>query len=111
MAILGTPKINLWLTPSQKEFQVNVFFYDVGPLGGTELIGHATYTEKDATPGRAQLVSPQTDVISHKISSGHTLRVIIATSDIAYALPLLPVFTLDINHDAQHKSSISLPVL
>jgi len=111
MTILGTPDINLWVNPSRKEFQVNLFFYDVDERDNSKLISHATYSEMDANPSKEQLVCIDCDIICHQLGKGHKLRVVISTSDVMYALPLLMDFRADILHDVQYRSSITLPLI
>jgi hypothetical protein len=111
ITILGAPTLKLWVVPSKSEFQANVFFYDVDQKGGSELIGHTTYTKRNAKPGEEQLVTFDTNVISHQLKGGHKFRIVITTADILWVMPLSNNFDLDILYEPEHASSITLPLI
>ncbi|TYP84832.1 alpha/beta fold hydrolase [Blastococcus xanthinilyticus] len=89
--VVGASTVDLVVSSRTGSATLFAKLYDVGPDGGTTLPGGLVapisltgLSADPAAPSRAQVTLPG---IVHRFESGHTMRLVVSTTDQAYALP------------------------
>lgn len=88
VTVCGTPQIRFAVETANK-YQLNFFIYDVNRLGIATMVGHIPYTSKgDTVEANEKVVDLDMNVLAHKFKKGHSLRLVVTTSDASFVLPV-----------------------
>ncbi|WP_448625587.1 alpha/beta fold hydrolase [Geodermatophilus sp. URMC 64] len=89
--VVGAPTIDLAVTSPAGAATLFAKLYDVGPDGSmtlpSGLVAPLSLTGVSADPAAPTLVPVTLPAIDHRFEAGHTLRVVVSSTDQAYALP------------------------
>jgi ABC-2 type transport system ATP-binding protein len=89
--VVGTPTVHLAVSSPTGSATLFTKLYDVGPDGKTTLpsglVAPLALTDLSRNPAGPSLVEVTLPAIDHRFEAGHTLRVVVSTTDQAYALP------------------------
>ena len=108
--VAGSPTVQIRATSPTGEAVFFVKLYDVGPDGQATLpdglAAPVRLSGLPTEPGRALPVKVTLPAIVHRFEKGHRLRLVVATSDQAYATPVAPVV-----YTAAVESPVTLPTV
>jgi ABC-2 type transport system ATP-binding protein len=112
--VLGAPTVSIRAASPTGEAVLFVKLYDVGPDGAATLpsglIAPVRLSGLPADVARARPVVVTLPAIVHRFEAGHRLRIVVATSDEAYATPIRPtVYTVALG--SGETGSVSLPAV
>ncbi|MGY1806174.1 alpha/beta fold hydrolase [Blastococcus sp. SYSU D00669] len=89
--VVGAPTVELTVTSPTGTATLFAKLYDVGPDGSmtlpSGLVAPLSLTEVSADPADPTVVPVTLPAIDHRFEAGHTLRVVVSTTDQAFALP------------------------
>ncbi len=99
--VVGSPTVRLRVASVTGEAVLFVKLYDVDPAGSAtlaaDLVAPVRLTDLPADVDQARPVEVTLPAIARRIEAGHTLRVVVATTDQAYATGTEPaVYTVDV---------------
>ncbi len=121
LILVGSSRINLSVTSSTREATMFASVWDLGPDGTGEQAGLpqtavlpqlavAPIHLANLTPRSATTVQVALPAVAHQVPVGHRLRVVISSTDEAYALPTAAAtYTVDID-GARELSILQLPL-
>jgi ABC-2 type transport system ATP-binding protein len=112
--VLGAPTVSIRAASPTGEAVLFVKLYDVGPDGAATLpsglIAPVRLTGLPTDIARGRPVAVTLPAIVHRFDAGHALRVVVATSDEAYATPIRPtVYTVALG--AGDTGTVALPAV
>ncbi|MBU1672409.1 MAG: CocE/NonD family hydrolase [Actinobacteria bacterium] len=111
LEIVGAPNVNLHVTSSTKECQVNALLYDVGPRGFCRLVTHCAAMRTDMVPGRVEALNVELIACAHRFKPGHRVRLVLCAADPLYVFPSLVPSFYRVFHNPTYQSSMTLPVM
>lgn len=82
--LAGAPSLQLTVTPSQSQLSLFAYLYSVDALGQGQLLSHAPYSLRGATPGVAQRVDIVLEASAATIAAGRRLVLVVDTLDPRY---------------------------
>ena len=82
--LAGAPALRLTVTPSQSDVSLFAYLYSVDALGVGQLLSHAPYSLRGATPGVAQTVDIALQATAARIPAGRRLVLVVDTLDPRY---------------------------
>lgn len=82
--ISGAPQLTVPVTPSDADFTVVSYLYDVDEMGAATLLGHAPYTGTNLSPGATTDVRLSLQPLRYTVPVGHRLSLVIDTDDERY---------------------------
>jgi ABC-2 type transport system ATP-binding protein len=89
--VVGAPSIDLAVTSSTGRATLFAKLYDVGPDGSmtlpSGLVAPLALTDVSADPAAPTTVRVTLPAIDHRFEAGHTMRVVVSTTDQGFALP------------------------
>ncbi|MGY1600862.1 alpha/beta fold hydrolase [Geodermatophilus sp. SYSU D00815] len=89
--VVGAPSIEVAVTSPSGSATLFAKLYDVGPDGSmtlpSGLVAPLSLTEVSADPADPTVVPVTLPAIDHRFEAGHTMRVVVSTTDQAFALP------------------------
>jgi predicted acyl esterase len=104
----GTPKLNIWITPSLPQAELVVYLYDVDSLGFGTLVTHGPVSLHSATPGKTIQVSMELSATAWNVAPGHKLAIAIDTYDPLYSVPTLSVYNVKLPLSSNKQSILTL---
>lgn len=110
MVLVGAPRVDLRLTSSTNECQVNALLYDVSPRGFCRLVTHCAAMRADMEPDRVEDFYLDLIACAHRFPAGHAIRLVLCASDPAFVFPSLVPSSYRLLHTSEHPSSLTLPV-
>lgn len=111
VTVMGQPHITFLVQPDNDSFQLNFLVYDVNLVGTASLVGHIPYTIKHAAAGQPYEVDVDMNLMAHKFAAGHKIRLVVSTADMAYVVPVLDDYSIDLLYGGDYDSRLELPVL
>ena len=111
LTIVGAPSVDLHLTSSSSECQVNALLYDVSPRGFCRLVTHCAFTNREMEADTVERFTFDLIACAHRFPVGHRVRLVICAADPLYVLPSLTPSFYRLFHTAEHRSSLTLPVM
>ncbi|MFD8593289.1 alpha/beta fold hydrolase [Streptomyces sp. NPDC059637] len=89
--VTGSPRVSLTVESDSPDAVLFAKLYDVGPDGRgqvlpQQLVSPLRVTDADREGGRTVRVS--LPAVDHQVQAGHRLRLVVATTDLAYASPV-----------------------
>lgn len=82
--LVGSPSLRLTVTPSQANVSLFAYLYSVDALGIGQLLSHAPYSLRDATPGQATTIELALQATAVDIPAGRRLMLVVDTTDPRY---------------------------
>ncbi|GHH12218.1 ABC transporter ATP-binding protein [Streptomyces rubradiris] len=105
LRITGTPTATVRITSSRDDAVLFGKVYDVGPDGGGPVLPAQLVTPFRVTGAKAgKDVTVTLPAIDHEVRKGHRLRLVLASTDLAYASPAAPA-----TYTVALKSDLSVP--
>ncbi|MDN3261717.1 alpha/beta fold hydrolase [Streptomyces sp. CSDS2] len=105
LRITGTPTATVRVTSSRDDAVLFGKVYDVGPDGGSPVLPAQLVTPFRVTGAKAgKDVTVTLPAIDHEVRKGHRLRLVLASTDLAYASPAAPA-----TYTVALKSDLSVP--
>nr|MBA3489035.1 alpha/beta fold hydrolase [Longispora sp. (in: high G+C Gram-positive bacteria)] len=113
--MLGTPRVRIKVASPTGEATLFAKLYDVGPNGQATLpnglASPMRLTGLPASIEQAQAVTVSLPAVSLRLDVGHRLRLVLATSDQAYAGPVEPVvYTVALLGSQVDQAALVVPV-
>ncbi|WP_194704680.1 CocE/NonD family hydrolase [Xanthomonas phaseoli] len=82
--LAGSPSLRVTVVPSQSKVSLFAYLYCMDGLGVAQLITHAPYSLRNATPGRAVTLDWPLQAAATEIPAGQRLVLVIDTRDARY---------------------------
>lgn len=111
LVIVGAPRVDLHVSSSTRECQVNGLLYDVSPRGFCRLVTHCAAMRNDMEPETIEDFYFELIACAHRFPAGHAIRLVLCASDPLYVFPSLVPSFYRLFHTAEHPSSLTLPVM
>ena len=111
MVMVGAPRVNLHISSSTRECQVNGLLYDVSPRGFCRLVTHCAAMRNDMEPESIEELYFDLIACAHRFPAGHSVRLVLCASDPLYVFPSLVPSLYHLFHTAEHPSCLTLPVM
>ncbi len=108
--LAGAPSLRITLTPSQPEVSLFAYLYSVDALGGGQLLSHAPYTVRGATPGVARTVDIALEATAARLPAGRRLVLVVDTTDPRYTAATRAGGTLTFASPASAPARLSVPL-
>jgi ABC-2 type transport system ATP-binding protein len=91
LRITGAPRVDLTITSTKKNATLFAQLYDIAP-GGTATLPEQLVTPiyLDDLPAAGRTVTISLPAIVHEVAKGHRLRLVLSSTDQAYAMPTDP---------------------
>jgi ABC-2 type transport system ATP-binding protein len=109
--VVGAPTVDLAVSAAGGSATLFAKLYDVAPGGGTVLpaglVAPLSLTGLSADPARPTTVQVTLPAIVHRFEAGHTMRLVVSSTDQGFALPAEPaVYSVAL---AEAGTSLSVP--
>ena len=111
IVMVGAPRVNLHISSSTRECQVNGLLYDVSPRGFCRLVTHCAAMRNDMEPESIEELYFDLIACAHRFPAGHSVRLVLCASDPLYVFPSLVPSLYHLFHTAEHPSCLTLPVM
>ncbi|MHB8604755.1 MAG: CocE/NonD family hydrolase [Thermoplasmatota archaeon] len=108
--LLGTPRAELYVTPTAPTFEIAVKIFDRAPSGSETLVTKGIFGASDAIPGVELPVRFDLDPYHHAFAPGHALEVRVALSDFPSYRPVDVPAPAAITLGGAHASAIVVPL-
>ncbi|MBN6150025.1 X-Pro dipeptidyl-peptidase [Xanthomonas sp. AmX2] len=108
--LAGSPSLRLTVTPSQADVSLFAYLYSMDALGVAQLLSHAPYTLRNATPGAAVTVDLALQATAAEIPAGRRLVLVVDTTDPRYTSASRFGGTVGFSSPAAAPSSLSVPL-
>jgi hypothetical protein len=82
--LAGSPSLRVTVVPSQSKVSLFAYLYRMDALGVAQLITHAPYSLRGATPGQAVTLDWPLQAAAAEIPAGQRLVLVIDTQDVRY---------------------------
>ncbi|MGE5421759.1 MAG: CocE/NonD family hydrolase [Ignavibacteriales bacterium] len=106
----GVPSFHFLVKPDKNIFQLDFFIYDVDQTGTAKLLYTVPYTNPQATAGAVNMVDVDlNNVLYYRFVAGHKIRVVVATSNSVYVMPVTDAFSVDLLTGS--GTSMMMPVI
>ncbi len=109
--LLGVPRVNVFVSSSSSECQLNAFLYDVSPGGWARLVTHGCMMKTDMIPGEITEFEFEMIGCSHRFKAGNKIKLLITSSDPLYVMPSRIPSRYMIHHGKEYPSRVVLPVM
>ncbi|MBN1289682.1 MAG: CocE/NonD family hydrolase, partial [Actinobacteria bacterium] len=109
--IVGAPSVDLYVSSSSGECQLNVLLYDVRPSGFARLITYGAATKRDVKPGDVNNYRFELVACAHRLKAGHRLRAVLCAANPLHVKPSSIPSAYEVLHDDKFPSGISMPII
>ena len=109
--LVGAPRVNLFVSSSTSECQVNALLYDVSPKGFCRMVTHSGAMRSDLEPGMAGELDFELIACAHRFAPGHRMRLVLCASDPLFVMPSRVPSYYRLFHTAEHPSSLTVPLM
>lgn len=110
LKIRGIPNVELNISLTGSRGMMNVYLYDVSPLGVGKLITHGTISFYEKTPGQQFKASLGLVATAYDLPAGNKLAIAVDTYDPQYSVPTLNLYSVDFYYSSASPSKVSIPV-
>lgn len=111
VTVVGTPYIHARVIPDDGTYQLNFMIYDVDEKGTASLVTHSPITIREGTANQEQQIDLRMNVVSYRFQSGHRIRLVVSSQDLAYVLPMPNSFTVKVVMGGGSGTRLDLPVI
>ncbi|MFC6841377.1 CocE/NonD family hydrolase [Xanthomonas theicola] len=108
--LAGRPSLRLTVTPSQTDVSLFAYLYSMDGLGVAQLLSHAPYTLRNATPGVATTIDLALQATAAEIPAGRRLVLVVDTTDPRYATASRFGGSVSFSSSVAAPSSLSVPL-
>jgi predicted acyl esterase len=108
--MVGTAKVEFFISSSTSECQVNALLYDVSPRGFCRFVTHCGAMKSDIEPGEVSQFAFELIACAHRFPAGHRIRLVLCASDPLYVRPSRVPSLYRLFHTAEHPARLTLPL-